>query len=119
MSWAVGYDDRWIGYGVPAICDQPDCSTKIDRGMAYRCICCGLFFCTWHLDGLNLEDQPAIHPGSGVCDRCTAGLPPYEPTPDSIEWISHQLHDPSWAAWRAEQRTSTLIELTERLAAKS
>lgn len=28
MGWSVGYDDNWkrdIGYGVPALCDYPDC----------------------------------------------------------------------------------------------
>ena len=40
MGYQV-YEDsktgRWSGYGVQAECDRPDCATKIDRGLAYRC----------------------------------------------------------------------------------
>ena len=40
MGYQV-YEDsktgRWSGCGVPAECDRPDCATKIDRGLAYRC----------------------------------------------------------------------------------
>ena len=40
MGWAIGYDGRWerdIGYGVPAVCDHPDCNVRIDRGLDYVC----------------------------------------------------------------------------------
>jgi hypothetical protein len=103
MSWAVGYDTRWgrdIGYGVPAICDRPACGAKIDRGLAYVCggepyggeHGCGLYFCGEHA---------AAGPGQ-LCDRCTAGQPPYEPTPDTAEWLNWKLTDESWAQWREE-----------------
>lgn len=39
MGWAVGYDSNWrrdIGYGVPALCDQPDCVEEIDSGSRRR-----------------------------------------------------------------------------------
>ena len=40
MSWAnCGQDSqgRDIGYAIKATCDDPDCETKIDRGLAYAC----------------------------------------------------------------------------------
>jgi hypothetical protein len=110
MSWAVGYDANWhrdIGYGVPAICDQPGCGEPIDRGLGYVCggkayggeHGCGLYFCGAHLTGV-IE-----HHGGGwahVCERCDVGLPPFEPTPDTAEWMRHKLTDESWERWRSE-----------------
>lgn len=107
MGWAVGYDTnwgRWIGYGVPAICDYPGCGKSIDRGLGYVCGFgephggdegCGLFFCT-------------EHGGAMLCERCgdnpagTEGFNPFEKTADTREWIEHMLEDESWAQWRAE-----------------
>jgi len=40
MGWSIGYDEDWkrdIGYGVPSICDHPDCNKEINRGMNYVC----------------------------------------------------------------------------------
>jgi hypothetical protein len=103
MGWAIGFDANWqrdIGYGVPAICDYPQCTEEIDRGLGYVCgggtyggeNGCGLYFCGRHL-----------HCGSyQACDRCEAGRPPYEPTPDTAEWLSWKLTDESWAQWCAE-----------------
>lgn len=106
MGWAVGFDkrwDRWIGYGVPSTCDHTGCEEKIDRGLAYVCggepyggdAGCGLYFCPKHLH---------FGGAAGVqrCDRCSAALPPHEPTPDRPEWTHHLLTDPSWAQWRSE-----------------
>ncbi len=101
MGWAVGYDNNWerdVGYGVPSICDHPDCRTEIDRGLAHVCggdiyggeTGCGLFFCPDHLDGDNL------------CDRCANKQSPYNPSPDTKEWIEHKLTDPTWEQWRNE-----------------
>ena len=42
MDWSYGYDKRLkrdIGYGVPAICDDPECEREIDRGQS--CVCGG------------------------------------------------------------------------------
>lgn len=99
MGWAVGYDDTWqrdIGWGVPALCDHPDCNEEINRGLG--CVCggepyggddgCGLFFCEGHLS-YNVS-----------CERCLAGEPPFEPKPDVPEWINWKLTDESWAEWR-------------------
>lgn len=70
MGWSVGWDYNWnrdIGYGVPAICDHPECSEEIDRGLAYVCCGqqphggeygCGLYFCSEHM-GSHYTDNYA------------------------------------------------------------
>lgn len=104
MSWAVGFDDNWkrdIGYGVPSICDHPDCDKEIDRGLSYVCggepwggeAGCGLYFCSEHLVYAGPE-------GEQVCERCAEHKEPFEPTPDTLEWKSHKKTDASWAKWR-------------------
>lgn len=104
MGWAVGFDTHWdrdIGYGVPATCDQPDCGAAIDRGLGYVCggepyggdDGCGLYFCGEHL--------------ARLCDRCENGRPPYEPTPDTAEWLKWKLTDESWAEWRQQNPDAT------------
>lgn len=103
MSWAVGYDERWqrwIGYGVPAYCDQPGCGAEIDRGLAYVCgndpyggeQGCGLFFCGKHL--WCKIDRPHL------CERCMEGGEPFSPTPDHPDWIEHQATHWSWKKHR-------------------
>lgn len=105
MNWAVGYDperDRDIGYGVPAECDHLECHARIDRGLSYVCggepyggeHGCGLFFCEEHL---------AMGDNAQQCERCEAGEPPFEPSPDVAEWTQHKATDPSWAEWRSKQ----------------
>lgn len=104
MGWSIGYDTNWkrdIGYGVPAICDHPDCGEKIDRGLS--CVCggdpyggdrgCGLYFCEKHL-GCNPQ----------ICERCKSKSEPFTPKPDVPEWIHHKETDPSWKAWRDERK---------------
>ena len=102
MSWAIGFDPnwkRWVGYGVPAICDHPKCSAEIDRGLGYVCGAdiyggvrgCGLFFCPDHL---------RYNGGTSVCTPCLYRKPPYPMKEDSIEWVRHLLTDESWADWR-------------------
>ena len=102
MSWAIGYDDNWkrdIGYGVPAICDHPDCNEVIDRGLGHVCgdepyggeNGCGLYFCEEHEVG---EKQQ--------CERCAEGKDPFQPKPDTQEWKNWKLTHESWAQWRRE-----------------
>lgn len=104
MGWAVGYDDmlkRDVGYGVPAICDDPSCQKEIDRGIAYSCgqgpyggeKGCGLHFCGNHLFHAR---------GTLVCRRCMNYRKPYSPKPDTDEWVQHKLTDPTWEQWRQE-----------------
>jgi len=102
MGWSVGYDDknkRDVGYGVPAVCDHPDCSEEINRGLGYVCCDqqifggeegCGLFFCSKHSGPL------------GMCERCENEEDIFKPKPDTEEWINHKLTDESWADWRAK-----------------
>jgi hypothetical protein len=108
MGWSVGYDTTWhrdIGYGVPAVCDQPSCDVEIDRGLAYVCgsepfggeFGCGLYFCEDHL-GYRVPRRT----GQGVmnCARCRQYRSPYKPKPDVREWVEHKLTDESWQSWR-------------------
>lgn len=107
MGWSIGFDFSWrrdIGYGVPATCDHPGCSAKIDRGLAYVCANqepyggdegCGLYFCHEHLRG-------------GKCERCARQaddgpyIAPFIAKPDHPEWVEHKLTHPSWQIWRDE-----------------
>lgn len=106
MGWSIGeHNGRDIGYGVPAICDHPGCGAEIDRGLAYVCggqpyggdYGCGLFFCHKHkrTAGQSQEHSP-------LCARCYSGKSPFEPTPDTAEWVKWKLTDESWRQWRDE-----------------
>jgi hypothetical protein len=119
MGWQVGYDSTWrrdVGYGVPATCDQPACGVAIDRGLSYVCggepfggeHGCGLYFCGEHLI-LGRRDWHFL------CERCLAGEPPFEPTPDTAEWLDWKLTDESWAQWRRQNpgETERIKSLTE------
>lgn len=66
MGWSHcgNLDGREIGYGVPAMCDEPGCSEIINRGLAYLCgdmhgdgESCNGYFCYEHL-------------GIVLCRRC-------------------------------------------------
>ncbi len=102
MSWSIGYDDGWsrdIGYGVPAVCDHPECNEPINRGLAHVCgkqepyggeDGCGLYFCH-------------AHGGGSLCSHCAnEDGETFDPKPDAPEWIQHKLTHPSWLKWRAE-----------------
>jgi hypothetical protein len=105
MSWALGYDFKWmrdIGYSAPAYCDHPGCMAEIDRGLSYVCGSkphggehgCGLYFCAKHH---SFGDH-----GRELCERCLNGQEPFLPTADHPSWINHQLTDESWQLWRDE-----------------
>lgn len=99
MGYSVGEaDGRFIGYGVVAECDHPDCHTIINRGMGYQCReislyddddnvfedeGCGLYFCDEHLFN---------HPEDGTI----------VPKGDHPFWMYFVLHHPSWSRWREE-----------------
>lgn len=115
MGWGLGYDSNWkrdIGYGVPAVCDQPECSAKIHRGLSYVCggepyggdHGCGLYFCAHHL---------YLKPRRGErqqCERCSNGNDePFTAKPDAREWVEHKLTDESWAQWRAENASEVEV----------
>lgn len=101
MGWSIGYDDNWqrdIGYGVPAICDHPECDESINRGLSYVCGSepyggargCGLYFCERHRSG----------PAGDLCERCCHGADPFAAKPDVQRWNEWKLTDESWSQWR-------------------
>lgn len=109
MGWSVGYDPKWkrdIGHGVPSVCDRPDCTAEIDRGLSYVCggepyggdLGCGLYFCSAHLCYVEQAGDWSHQ----VCDRCAEDEQPFDPKPDVAEWINHKLTDQSWLRWRYE-----------------
>lgn len=120
MGWSIGYDNFWrrdIGYGVPAVCDHPDCNADIDRGLSYVCggepyggeHGCGLYFCGEHLErhvrGGNL---------CWLCPRCGKGEESFPKKPDTVEWIRWKLNHESWAEWR-EENPEAVEELEKSL----
>ena len=117
MGYSIGWDsdnNRWKGYGVPCICEHPDCRVEIDRGMGYLCEGCGLAFC-------------GKHHGLGHCERCQdiddagdrpEGTNPFNAKPESLEWLQHLRTDESWAKWRATPGSMEQLERWERAAAQ-
>lgn len=110
MGWSIGFDLRWkrdVGYGVPAICDHPNCEVEIDRGLSFVCggepygepRGCGLYFCSSHL--LMCARLPQL------CERCVCYRKPFAAKPDTKEWVEHKLTDRSWAKWRKGNRRET------------
>lgn len=130
MSWEIGFhkeQQRHIGYSVFAICDHPNCTVEIDRGLAYMCCedpkpsaSCEGFYCAEHRDnyvygdeiddmdddeleamGIDVESQAvfdAVENGDIV--RCR-----HLPIPlnkESAYWLELVLADESWATWRDE-----------------
>lgn len=102
MGWSIGYDDnhnRDVGYGVPALCDHPECKAVIDRGISHVCggepfggeDGCGLHFCGDHLSALGQ-----------LCEQCRAGSEMFPAKPDHPDWIRWKLQDKSWQGWRYE-----------------
>jgi hypothetical protein len=55
-----------------------------------------LHFCSDHLHFIEESDFP-------LCDRCCREEEPFNPKPDTEEWINHQLTDPTWEQWRREE----------------
>lgn len=116
MGWSIGYDNHWkrdIGYGVPAICDNPKCNEEIDRGISYVCggepyggeKGCGLYFCAKHLFFGRKDTQ--------LCSRCFYYKKSYKPKPDSQAWIKFKMKHKSWAKWRIENRKENIIDILQ------
>jgi hypothetical protein len=114
MGWSIGFDGNWnrdIGYGVPAICDHPDCNEEINRGLSYVCHenepfggeGCGLYFCEKHREPIFSEADECIGRG---CERCAKGEAPFAPKPDVPRWVEWKLTDASWQRWRKENPES-------------
>lgn len=90
MGWGYGIDGnhREIGYLVVAECDEENCGTIIDRGLAYRCGhlgCesdddmpgCGNYFCGQHLFiGFAYIDEHEERVHVSLCDACATAFEP-------------------------------------------
>lgn len=126
---------RWGGYGVPAICEHPDCKKEIDRGMGYACgeepfseIACDRYFCSKHLFIVGW-DQKSGDAGwckheqdidgtcdcvlVRVCERCRDDKQPFPYKPEHPDWIKHLLTDESWKEWR-EKNPEEVEELKNK-----
>ena len=109
MGWQIGAnsDGRDVGYGVPAICDHPDCTEEIGRGVDNACggmhdggqLGCGRYFCDSHL---TFHDPETGQRSTFVCARCANGEDPFPAKPDTREWMLFKLTDDSWAEWREQ-----------------
>lgn len=103
MGYAVyEVNGRDAGYGVPSICDHPDCNKEIDRGLSYICgnepasdsRGCNLYFCEKHLQ-MTSKGQ--------LCERCwPRRRKPFDAKPDTPEWMKWKLEHESWGRWRKE-----------------
>lgn len=118
MGWSIGFDPNWqrdVGYGVPAVCDHPDCAEGINRGLGFVCGSdayggehgCGLFFCSDHLQSVEVDGEWVR-----LCERCEASLEPFDLKPDVAEWVAFKLADSSWEQWR--QENAGLVEEMRR-----
>jgi len=107
--YKVGH--RWGGYGVPAICEHPDCNEKIDRGMGCACggepyseYGCDRYFCGKHLESHCFNTGFGERVCIQVCERCAKRRSPFPYKPETKEWIKHLLNDKSWDIWRKENK---------------
>lgn len=106
---------RWGGYGVPAICEHPDCKEEVDRGISYACggepfseKGCDRYFCSKHLNYIyfNEDGERCRHKNDcdcesvELCERCAKGKPSFPYKPEHPDWVKHLLKDPSWSEWR-------------------
>lgn len=108
MGFAVYKLDnyRWGGYAVPTICEHPDCTEEISRGMANACggepfsdIGCDLYFCSKHLFMCrkNIEGERRY---IQLCERCSKYKTPFPYKYELKEWLDWLLNDKSWEEWR-------------------
>ena len=100
--------NRWGGYGVPTICEQPNCTEEIDRGISYACggepfseWGCDRYFCSKHLFYHNFRNSDG---GNLYCYRCVKYKNPFPYKPERKEWVQFLLKDKSWANWREENQ---------------
>lgn len=107
--------ERWGGYGVPALCEHPNCNEEIDRGVSYACggepfseHGCDRYFCGKHLfyvafkdDGKRCRHQRDCDcKHFELCKRCKDNKKPFNYKPETEEWITHLLKHKSWKEWR-------------------
>lgn len=136
MGYKIGYQGkfkRFLGYGIPAICDHPGCETEIDRGMGHACYegvpydsACGGFFCSEHhenyvypdeIEDLHQEElnQLGLDPDEDYSDIdgavcCRHSMEKHK---EAATWINFILTDESWEKWREKytEQTANLKKL--------
>lgn len=134
MGYSVGFDydqGRWIGYGVPAECDWPDCHEKIDHGMAYKCEehydePDGIYNVELDDAGkvISIKEAPGYDPENFDTEGCglffcsehrykTDEHEKIQPKPDIPAWEHHMLLDESWAKWREEEGKRQIPRMQE------
>lgn len=104
--YSIG-NNRFGGYGVPAICEYPDCNEEIDRGISYACggepfseYGCDRYFCSKHRDyhyfNTGFKERICVL----VCKRCAKKKNSFPYKQEHKDWMKHILKDKSWAEWR-------------------
>lgn len=58
------------GYAVDDVCNHPECSKPIDRGMAYLCYGCTGYFCAMHLLWTGAEMECFAGESGQCCATC-------------------------------------------------
>ncbi len=121
MGWSIGWDSdyqRFKGYGVPCLCEHPECSAKIDRGMSYLCKGCEMAFCGNHLVAQFCErclDREGLESDAEDIDA-HPDAKPFPLKPEHPEWLTHIRTDESWTEWREETANMQQLETWERTA---
>lgn len=114
MGWSIGFDGSWNrfrGYAVPAKCDHPECNKDIYRGVDSICSECELSFCDSHLFYREIDPPEPNRSSEWVCDRCLNGEEPFDPKPETDEWINWIRDDESWSEWRKEKGVKTAEQI--------
>lgn len=113
--------ERDAGYGVIALCDHPNCTAVIDRGMGYACCdaihhdgSCGGFYCSEHImlwsviskdefEGLDDKEIQKLLEQYGLSDQYS---PSNMPEFNECEQFNHCQHEPiqsktaqGWVDW--------------------
>ncbi len=107
---------RWGGYGVPCVCEYPNCKKRIDRGVSYACggepfseHGCDRYFCEKHLEYRYWEGEEGDwckHEDDcecemiPVCERCFQNKESFPYKPEVKSWVRHLLKHSSWKEWR-------------------
>lgn len=92
MGWSdcgTDSDGRPIGYGHNGTCDEPGCTAKIHRGLAYACggehleteWSCEGYFCAAHLYFVRTPDRDATQ----LCRGCADKIEGSEPATRDVE----------------------------------
>lgn len=109
MGWSIGEQKhlgslRFVGYSVPAYCDQEGCNNRITRGVDNQCDDCKSFFCYDCLSRhapvkLEIDEDwkdEFVNADNGC--RHTVVEKPEHPI-----FLEHVLTTPSWELWRNKQ----------------